>query len=558
MSQVILFDLDGTLTESGEGIIKSVEYALEKLGVTENDPENLKRYVGPPLKESFMKFSGLNEEQAEQGIGYYRERYTKVGMFENRLYPQIPELLEVLKINDKILGVASSKPEIFVNQILEHFGIAQYFQVIVGSELDGRRSKKEEVIEEALLRLHMQTERDKVLMVGDKEQDVNGARSCGLQCIGVAYGYGTREELSQAGAVYIADTVEDLGILASPNDEETTEHVESVRKNSKNRWERKGVSRRKKEEKQNRTKADEKAEHQWGEDAIKESDSGSNRPIHPVMQIWRLIYPILIHLGISMAVSIAFSMFFIWKVISGTDISNSYDVVEKINSSTLYQLILTSVLSGVITFFLYRKDQQRRKAGFLGQGEDFVWSPPVIWFSVIILAIAGSQMLNDLILVFRLNEIFPYYSQMTDDTMTGQPVWLLFLTVGLLAPAAEELIFRGLVFRRMKDFMNPWAAIILSALLFGIYHGNMIQFLYASLMGILLAVIYHRTGTLWTSILAHVVANLWSLFGNSWWSSMWAKIPFGFILGFVIELLLCVIPVYWIFADRRKSNRKRN
>lgn len=558
MSQVILFDLDGTLTESGEGIIKSVEYALEKLGVTENDPENLKRYVGPPLKESFMKFSGLNEEQAEQGIGYYRERYTKVGMFENRLYPQIPELLEVLKINDKILGVASSKPEIFVNQILEHFGIAQYFQVIVGSELDGRRSKKEEVIEEALLRLHMQTERDKVLMVGDKEQDVNGARSCGLQCIGVAYGYGTREELSQAGAVYIADTVEDLGILASPNDEETTEHVESVRKNSKNRWERKGVSRRKKEEKQNRTKADEKAEHQWGEDAIKESDSGSNRPIHPVMQIWRLIYPILIHLGISMAVSIAFSMFFIWKVISGTDLSNNYDVVEKINSSTLYQLILTSVLSGVITFFLYRKDQQRRKAGFLGQGEDFVWSPPVIWFSVIILAIAGSQMLNDLILVFRLNEIFPYYSQMTDDTMTGQPVWLLFLTVGLLAPAAEELIFRGLVFRRMKDFMNPWAAIILSALLFGIYHGNMIQFLYASLMGILLAVIYHRTGTLWTSILAHVVANLWSLFGNSWWSSMWAKIPFGFILGFVIELLLCVVPVYWIFADRRKSNRKRN
>lgn len=558
MSQVILFDLDGTLTESGEGIIKSVEYALEKLGITENDPENLKRYVGPPLKESFMKFSGLNEEQAEQGIGYYRERYTKVGMFENRLYPQIPELLEVLKINDKILGVASSKPEIFVNQILEHFGIAQYFQVIVGSELDGRRSKKEEVIEEALLRLHMQTERDKVLMVGDKEQDVNGARSCGLQCIGVAYGYGTREELSQAGAVYIADTVEDLGILASPNDEETTEHVESVRKNSKNRWERKGVSRRKKEEKQNRTKADEKAEHQWGEDAIKESDSGSNRPIHPVMQIWRVIYPILIHLGISMAVSIAFSMFFIWKVISGTDISNNYDVVEKINSSTLYQLILTSVLSGVITFFLYRKDQQRRKAGFLGQGEDFVWSPPVIWFSVIILAIAGSQMLNDLILVFRLNEIFPYYSQMTDDTMTGQPVWLLFLTVGLLAPAAEELIFRGLVFRRMKDFMNPWAAIILSALLFGIYHGNMIQFLYASLMGILLAVIYHRTGTLWTSILAHVVANLWSLFGNSWWSSMWAKIPFGFILGFVIELLLCVIPVYWIFADRRKSNRKRN
>ena len=222
MSQVILFDLDGTLTESGEGIMKSVQYALEKLGIIEENPEKLLQYVGPPLKDSFMEFHGLSEEQAEQGIGYYRERYTQTGMFENRLYPQIPELMEVLKINDKILGVASSKPEVFVKQILERFGIAQYFQVIVGSELDGTRARKEEVIEEALARLHMQTERDKILMVGDRSQDVDGARSCGLQCIGVAYGYGTREELEQAGAVYIADTVEDLGILASPNDEETT------------------------------------------------------------------------------------------------------------------------------------------------------------------------------------------------------------------------------------------------------------------------------------------------------------------------------------------------
>ena len=117
-----------------------------------------------------------------------------------------------------------------MKQILEHFGIAQYFQVIVGSELDGSRTKKQEVIEEALRRLNMQTERDKVLMVGDREHDVSGAISCGLQCIGVAYGYGSREELEKAGAVYVADTVEDLGILASPNDEETTEHVESVRK----------------------------------------------------------------------------------------------------------------------------------------------------------------------------------------------------------------------------------------------------------------------------------------------------------------------------------------
>ena len=294
------------------------------------------------------------------------------------------------------------------------------------------------------------------------------------------------------------------------------------------------------------------------ENCEKEEESSVGRAeIHPIMQIWRVFYPILIHLGISVVVSICFSVVLVSGIVNVTDMAGEYDIVEKINHSVLYQLIITSVLSGVIAFFLYRSDQRRRKVGFLGQGEDFVWSPPVIWFSVIILAIAGSQMLNDLIRVLRLNEVFPYYSQMTDDTMAGQPVWLLFLTVGILAPIAEELIFRGLVFRRMKDFMKPWMAIVLSGLLFGIYHGNMIQFLYASLLGILLSLIYHRTGTLWTPILAHVVANLWSLFGNEWWDSLWSKLPFGIIIGLVIELLLCVIPAYWILADRRKEKAKK-
>ena len=229
MSQVILFDLDGTLTESGEGIINCVQYALEKLGKKEEHPENLQCFIGPPLKEQFMKYAGLSEEEGEKAVVYYRERYTTTGIFENRLYPKIPELLELLKINNKILAVASSKPEVYVKQILEHFQIADYFTAIVGSELDGRRTEKAEVIEEALRRMHLEEERDKVLMVGDRSHDVQGAISCGLQCIGVAYGYGSREELEKAGAVYIADSVEDLGILASPNDEETTENVESVR-----------------------------------------------------------------------------------------------------------------------------------------------------------------------------------------------------------------------------------------------------------------------------------------------------------------------------------------
>lgn len=552
MSQVILFDLDGTLTDSGEGITKSVQYALEKLGITEENPDNLRCFVGPPLQESFMSYSGLDEEQTKQAVAFYRERFSKVGMFENSLYPMIPELLELLKINDKILGVASSKPEVYVKQILEYFGIAQYFDTIVGSELDGTRSRKAEVIEDALARLHMQNARDKVLMVGDREQDVAGAKSCGLQCIGVAYGYGSREELEKAGAVYIAETVEDLGILASPNDEETTEHVESIRKSTKARREKKDATRRLHREKK---KPEESDGTEKAESPKQYKEIPKQKKIHPVMQIWRVIYPVLIHLSISVLVSICASFYFVWKSVNGEGLEYA-DVMKQITGTSLHQLIFTSVLAGVILFFIYRADQKKRKDGFLGWGADFVWSPPVIWFSVIVLAIAGSQMLNDLIILFRLNELFPSYAELSEATMVGQPVWLLILTVGVLAPVAEELVFRGLVFRRMKDWMKPGLAIVLSSLIFGLYHGNMVQFLYATLMGIMLAVIYNRTGTLWTSILAHVTANLWSLFGNDWWSTTMQKLPFGVLIGLVIELLLCVIPAYWIFANKRRSGMK--
>lgn len=538
MSQVILFDLDGTLTESGEGITKSVQYALGKMGITEDDLDKLRCFVGPPLKEQFMAYGGFDEAQGEQAVAYYRERYTTAGIFENKLYPHVPELLEVLKINDKILGVASSKPEVFVKQILDYFEISQYFQVIVGSELDGKRTDKAEVIEEALHRLHMENERDKVIMVGDKEHDVLGAKICGIQCVGVSYGYGSREELEKAGAVYIAEDVEDLGILASPNDEETTEYVESVRKPLKARRKagvRKEILAMKKSSKE-----------ETSEQPVPE------KKMHPVWFIWRLLYPVLIHYGVAVVSILIFFTYFTWSMDRSSIIENPLVIQEKVLESTLLQLMLTSVVGGGICFWFYRKDQLRRKEGTLGRGTDFVWSPPVVWFSVIVLAVAGSQLLNDLIVIFHLNDIFPTYQEMTDVAMEGQPMWELFLTVGVLAPIAEEIIFRGLIFRRMRDELKPVTAIILSSLAFGLYHGNMVQFLYASLLGSLLAVIYHRTGTLWTSILAHMAANLWSLFGGIWWAKLQESLPFGVGIGILLELLLCVIPAYWIFANKRK------
>ena len=128
----------------------------------------------------------------------------------------------------------------------------------------------------------------------------------------------------------------------------------------------------------------------------------------------------------------------------------------------------------------------------------------------------------------------------------------MILVVGIIGPICEELMFRGIVFHRLKDWVKPQAAIAISALLFGIYHGNVVQFFYATCMGVMLAVIYDKTGTLWISIVAHIAANLWSLFGSSFWSSLWQQIPAGMLCGVMIEILLCVIPTYWLFGYKRK------
>ncbi len=538
MSQVILFDLDGTLTESGEGIINCVQYALEKLGKKEEHPENLQCFIGPPLKEQFMKYAGLSEEEGEKAVVYYRERYTTTGIFENRLYPKIPELLELLKINNKILAVASSKPEVYVKQILEHFQIADYFTAIVGSELDGRRTEKAEVIEEALRRMHLEEERDKVLMVGDRSHDVQGAISCGLQCIGVAYGYGSREELEKAGAVYIADSVEDLGILASPNDEETTENVESVRniipdREKVKKYEIPETRKLEKEEKEMPEPAKKKEKFRY-------STAG---------QIWRLIYPFLIHYGATLLATIA--LYLVYLIQAG-GLQETASAGQRLINSTLYVTLIGDLTAAIILYLFYRKDQMHRKEGFSGTGKAFVWAPPVIWFSVIILAIATGQFLNDLINGLHLNDLFTGYSEVSEQAFSGQPVGFMILVVGIIGPICEELMFRGIVFHRLKDWVKPQAAIAISALLFGIYHGNVVQFFYATCMGVMLAIIYDKTGTLWISIVAHIAANLWSLFGSSFWSSLWQQIPAGMLCSIMIEILLCVIPTYWLFGYKRK------
>lgn len=218
MFQYCLFDLDGTLTDPKEGITRSVQYALQKFGIEEPDLDRLEPFIGPPLKDSFMEFYGFTEEDAIKAIACYRERFAPIGVFENRIYPGMAQMLAELCKKKMHLAVASSKPTEFACRILRHFEIEQYFEVIVGSEMDGSRGTKEEVVEEALLQLGLlsvpQEDRKRVCaMIGDRKFDIQGAKAYGLTGVGVSFGYAKEGELEAAGADQIVDTVEELGLL---------------------------------------------------------------------------------------------------------------------------------------------------------------------------------------------------------------------------------------------------------------------------------------------------------------------------------------------------------
>ena len=206
--QLILFDLDGTLTDPKEGITKSFRFALEKLGYPEEDLDELEKVIGPPLWDSFQDYYGMTREQADLGVQYYRERYRDVGKFENILIEGIPELLWELKAAGKQLALATSKPTDYSIEILQHFEIDQPFDQMIGSNLDGTRINKDEIIQHVLSLFDIPAEN--IVMIGDRKHDIIGAKAHGIDSIGVLFGYGARQEFEQHGATIIVETVDEL------------------------------------------------------------------------------------------------------------------------------------------------------------------------------------------------------------------------------------------------------------------------------------------------------------------------------------------------------------
>lgn len=208
-----LFDLDGTLTDPAEGITNSVMYALEKYGIRVKDCSELYPFIGPPLADSFKKYFGFSDEQAAQAVEYYREYFRAGGIFENKLYEGIPEMLAALREEGITVALATSKPYEFAVKILEHFDLYQYFDYFGAATMDGRISKKADVIADLLERLG-DVDRKDVLMIGDRDQDINGAKANGLRSLGVLWGYGSKEELQGAGADALAAEPSEIPAIA--------------------------------------------------------------------------------------------------------------------------------------------------------------------------------------------------------------------------------------------------------------------------------------------------------------------------------------------------------
>lgn len=208
----LFWDLDGTLTESAPGILNCVRYALESFGIYETDEKKLKLFVGPPLVYSFMTYYGFSERDARKAMAKYRERFGVTGLFENDVYDGIKETLKELKDQGKKLYIATGKPEIYMFRIIEHYGLAEFFEFAGGTDIEETRSEKHKVIEYVINheKLEDVCKAGKILMIGDRKHDIEGAHKNGIKCCAVRWGYGSDEEFEEFGADYIIDKPSDL------------------------------------------------------------------------------------------------------------------------------------------------------------------------------------------------------------------------------------------------------------------------------------------------------------------------------------------------------------
>ena len=463
MKKYLLFDLDGTLTDPKVGITTCVQYALKDLGIEEEDLSKLEPFIGPPLKDSFMEFYGLSEEQAEVAIAKYRERFQDVGLFENEVYEGIPQMLHTLQSKGIFLAVASSKPTVFVERILEHFNMRKYFKVVVGSELDGTRVNKDEVVQEALKQLFgdQPIKKEEIYMIGDRKFDVEGAKALGIESVGVAYGYGSMEELKEAKADFIVRTVEELEKFLLRGTDEKEE-------------EKKGLN---------------------------------------FSRIWVMLYAFMIFMLVRNVVMYGLNWLLVtyWESFPA-GLSEALLIKDETgmligftgNASTIMSAIgfIAGIIPNLSTAkILIKKTAEEAKLSHLKP------EPAKNYLFLGAATVGAVIALNLLFELLQITAKSDAYQQVVADQYSASFL-VGILCYGLVTPMAEELLFRGIIYNYLKRFMKLKVAVILAAFLFGAYHMNTVQGAYAFFMGCLIIYGYEYFGSFKIPVLMHVISNV--------------------------------------------------
>lgn len=494
MLEYLLFDLDGTLTDSSEGITKSVQYGLQCVGIEVTDLNDLLKFIGPPLDYSFREFYNLSEEQIKTAVAKYRERYNTIGKFENALYPGMANLLKDMKKRGKHLAVASSKPEVFVRQILKHFNIEQYFEVVVGSGLDGSLGTKGQVVREALRQLFTKEEGErlvldntvceKTVMIGDRRFDVEGGKENGLVTIGVEYGFPEPGELKEAKADYIVRSVDELHeLLLRGSDDADERRMKDYNKLQKKKRRLEEVERR-------QAKRTMKA----GQSSFRKS-----LDILFPMLIYFLVYDV-----VGMALSIAASHV-------GMKIGGSFYQTMLANQETVNAILVIATL--IITmlallpiseweFFFNNKivRKEEKNSVLVNMRTSIVF---------VIMAVSASLGMNILFNLLHIVDMSAQYSAVA-QAQGAVSVGVGILLYGIVSPLAEETLFRGLLYNRMKQYFPKVWAMILSAMFFGLYHGNLVQGLYGFILGMVMVWLYEMYGKWYVPVAFHGIVNVCS------------------------------------------------
>ncbi|MBR1931246.1 MAG: HAD hydrolase-like protein [Lachnospiraceae bacterium] len=492
MKNYLLFDLDGTLTDPKNGITTCVQYALRSFGIEESDLDKLEPFIGPPLTDSFIQFYGMSGEDAALAVAKYRERFQDIGIFENEVYRGIPGMLKKLRTEGFHLAVASSKPTVYVKRILEHFHIAEYFEVVMGSELDGSRAKKAEVVEEALRQLFRKREasgkteideeafeqfKESVYMIGDTKFDVEGARACGVESVGVAYGYGGMEELMGAHADYIVRSVEELQSFL----------LRTVRE----------------------------------------------------QQLPPTTFGLMTELGVPVMVFMVMRTLVIF--ILGRLLFEELPLVpERVvdrfvymenggrqftpNGSAIIDM-LAFLCAGAVIWRRAKEEIERAwEATKLSHLRTESFDRYLLLIGATLGSMIGVHLLLTLTGIMTSSQHYNAFAQ-TNKQVT---LFLGLLIYGIVSPVAEELLFRGILYNRLRRFAREYPAgcrqkgvnspefifsktlpaILISAALFGLYHMNIVQGIYAFVMGCLMAYGYEYFGSFLVPVMIHAGANL--------------------------------------------------